>query len=69
MAGMQAAYYRAADGSEPVDEFIELRCVIRRQAVLDTQIERLNMLLPNDPPLPVPWSSQLEGEFRELHCH
>lgn len=24
---------------------------------------------PNDPPLPFPWSSQLEGELRELRCH
>jgi phage-related protein len=37
--------------------------------VLDNQIERLNMLRPNDPPLPFPWSSQLEGELRELRCH
>jgi phage-related protein len=26
------------------------------------------MLRPNDPPLPFPWSSQVEGEFRELRC-
>ena len=39
------------------------------QAVLDNQIERLNMLRPSDPPLPFPWSSQLEDEFRELRCH
>jgi len=24
------------------------------------------MLRPNEPPLPFPWSSQLEGELREL---
>lgn len=40
-----------------------------RQAALDNQIERLNMLRTNDPPLPFPWSSQLEGELRELRCH
>lgn len=27
------------------------------------------MLQPRDPPLPFPWSSQVEGEFRELRCH
>ncbi len=27
------------------------------------------MLRTNDPPLPFPWSSQLEGELRELRCH
>ncbi|HEX3055089.1 MAG TPA: hypothetical protein VHP82_02995, partial [Gaiellaceae bacterium] len=39
-----------------------------RQAALDNQIERLNMVRPNDPPLPFPWSAQLEGELRELRC-
>jgi len=24
---------------------------------------------PSDPPLPFPWTSQLEGEFRELRRH
>jgi phage-related protein len=66
---MQAVYYRAADGSEPVDEFIEVLRDPDKQAALDNQIERLNMLRPNDPPLPFPWSSQLEGELRELRCH
>jgi phage-related protein len=66
---MQAVYYRAADGSEPVDEFIEALRDPGRQAALDNQLDRLNMLRPNDPSLPFPWSSQLEGEFRELRCH
>jgi phage-related protein len=66
---MQAVYYRAADGSEPVDAFIEALTDPDKQAVLDAQIERLNLLRPNDPPLPFPWSSQLEGELRELRCH
>jgi phage-related protein len=66
---MQAVYYRAADGTEPVDEFIKGLGNPEKQAALDNQIDRLNMLRPNDPPLPFPWSSQLEGEFRELRCH
>jgi phage-related protein len=66
---MQAVYYRASDGSEPVDAFIEALRDPNKQAALDNQIERLNMLRPNDPPLAFPWSSQLEGEFRELRCH
>jgi phage-related protein len=69
MASMQAVYYRARDGSEPVDEFIEGVSDARKQAVLDNQIDRLNMLRSSDPPLPFPWSSQLEGEFRELRLH
>jgi len=66
---MQAVYYRAPNGSEPVDEFIASLADARKQAALDNQIERLNMLRLNDPPLPFPWSSQLEGEFRELRLH
>ncbi len=59
---MQAAYYRASDGSESADAFIEELRDPGRQAALDNLIERLNMLRPNDPPPPFPWSSQLEGE-------
>jgi phage-related protein len=66
---MQAVYYRAPDGSEPVDAFIEALRDPNKQAALDNQIERLNVLRPSDPPLPFPWSSQLEGELRELRCH
>jgi phage-related protein len=65
---LQAVFYRAADGSEPVDDFID-RLSVKRQVVLDNQIDRLNMLSPSDPPLPFPHSSQIEGELRELRCH
>jgi phage-related protein len=64
----QAVYYRAPDGSQPVDDFIE-RLDPRAQAVLDQQIERLNLLGPSRPHLPFPHSSQIEGELRELRCH
>jgi Domain of unknown function (DUF1989) len=63
MARMQAVYYRAADGSEPVDEFVEQLADAQKQVAIHNQIDRLNMLRPNDPPLPFPWSSQLEGEY------
>src|SRR5437016_4201006 len=65
---MQAVYYRAADGSEPVSEFLEAlppRCL----AALDNQMERLNTLGEDDPPPPFPHSSQVDGELRELRCH
>lgn len=68
MARLQAVYYRADDGSEPVNDFIS-KLTVKRQVVLDNQIERLNMLAPGDPPLPFPHSSQIEGELRELRCH
>ncbi len=61
-------YYRAADGSEPVNEFID-RLSVNRQVALDNQIDRLNMLTPSLPHLPFPYSSQVEGELRELRCH
>ena len=71
MAGekrFQAVYYRAPDATQPVDDFIE-DLDPRRQAVLDQQIERLNLLSPQRPHLPFPHSSQIEGELRELRCH
>ena len=68
MPGMKAVYYRDPAGAEPVDNFIE-QLPPRVQAALDLQIDRLNTLGPNDPPLPFPFSSQVEGELRELRCH
>jgi len=32
-------------------------------------IEFVNRLTTNDPPLPFPHSSQIEGQLRELRCH
>lgn len=68
MARLQAIFYRAPDGSEPVDEFIET-LDSSRQAAIDFQIDRLNMLTTANPHLPFPHSSQVEGELRELRCH
>jgi len=68
MSGFQAVYYRAADGSEPVSDFID-RLTITRQVVLDNQIDRLNMLGSDFSHLPFPHSSQVSGELRELRCH
>jgi phage-related protein len=65
---MQAVFYRDAEGNEPVDEFLE-SLPVRQQVVLDNQIDRLNMLKPEDPPLPFPHSSQVRGQLRELRCH
>jgi phage-related protein len=69
MARLQAVFYRARDRSEPVDEFIEALGDPDRQAAIDFQIDRLNMLTPANPHLPFPHSSQVEGELRELRCH
>jgi len=63
MARLQAVFYRARDGSEPVDEFIEALGDPDRQAAIDFQIDRLNMLTSASPHLPFPHSSQVEGSF------
>ncbi len=68
MANFQAVYYRAPDGREPFNEFVD-SLDVRRQVVLDNQIDRLNTLSPSSPHLPFPHSSQIEGELRELRCH
>lgn len=65
---MQAVYFRDAHGSEPVNDFID-RLPPERQEELDYTISLLNRLGPNDPPLPFPYSSQVDGQLRELRCH
>jgi phage-related protein len=81
----QAVFYRARDGSEPVAEFLdrefpvearkrkprgsEMQAAARKRATIDLQIDRLNGLADNDPPLPFPHTSQIDGPFRELRCH
>jgi phage-related protein len=68
MARMQAVYYRDAKGNQPVDDFID-GLPVRHQVTVDNAIDRLNDLRPGDPPLPFPWTSQIDGELRELRCH
>ena len=68
MSGLQAVYYRASDGSEPVREFLA-DLDAKRRAALMRQIDRLNGLSDTVPHLPFPHSSQVEGELRELRCH
>lgn len=48
MPRMQAVFYRDVEGNEPVDEFLG-SLPVRQQVVLDNQIDRLNMLKPEDP--------------------
>lgn len=69
MQRLQAVFYRAPDGTEPVDDFIESLKDPAKQAAIDNQIDRLNMLTPSTPHLPFPHSSQVRGELRELRCH
>jgi len=64
----QAVYYRAADGSEPVSDFVA-RLDERKQPTIDLQIDRLNDQPTTAPPPPFPHSSQIRGQLRELRCH
>lgn len=55
-------YYRAADGSQPADEFIDVQPA-QAWAMIDNYLGRLALFGPS---LPFPSSSQVEGELREL---
>ena len=65
---MQAVYYRNRDGVEPVNEYIDGLEPVRQEEV-DFKIGLLNRLTSSDPPLPFPYSSQVDGQLRELRCH
>jgi phage-related protein len=65
---VQAVYYRGRDGAEPVNDFID-GLAPERQEEIDFKISLLNRLSSNDPPLPFPYSSQIDGQLRELRCH
>jgi phage-related protein len=66
---MQAVYYRARDGSQPVRDFVQTLQPLAARVVVENQIDRLNLCTESGPPLPFPHSSQVEGELRELRCH
>jgi hypothetical protein len=75
----QAVYYRAPDGAEPVAEFLdrefpleprkknpsvrELEATATKRMTIDLQIDRLNGLANDDPPLPFPHTSQIDGHL------
>ena len=65
---MQAVFYREPDGNEPAFEVLN-SLPDRKRAVIENQLDRLNMQAPNGSPLPQPWTSQIEGELREFRAH
>src|SRR6266852_2989353 len=65
---MQAVYYRAPDGTEPVNDFVDA-LAFHCQVILDRQMNLLNLLTVSDPPLAFPHRSQVRGDLRELRCH
>lgn len=58
-------YYRQTDRTEPVNDAIDA-LPPKVQVAMDNQIERLSMFGPR---LGFPYTSQIEGELRELRCH
>lgn len=65
---MHAVYYRDKSGRAPVNDFID-SLAPERQEELDHTSGMLNRLGASDPPLPFPYSSQVDGQLRELRCH
>lgn len=61
MGLIQAVYYRAADGSEPVREFVASLKPLAARVVIENQIDRLNLCDEDGPPLPFPHSAQIEA--------
>ena len=59
MPRLQAVFYRAPGGSEPVEDFIESMGDPAKQAAIDNQVDRLNLLTPSNPHLPFPHSSEV----------
>lgn len=59
MNNFKAVYYRDSDGREPVYDFIE-SLDQATHGVVDSQIDRLNLLNDRVPHLPFPHSSQVE---------
>jgi phage-related protein len=68
MGAFHAVYFRDAHGQEPVAEFLAAMPP-KTRAALRNQLGRLNLLSDEQPHLPYPHSSQVEGELRELRCH
>ena len=65
----QAVFYRDEKGREPVWEFLRSRLPAKAWHHVKDQIEEMNGLRDNDPPLPFPMTSQIAGGLRELRCH
>ena len=65
---MQPVYYRDSDGEEPVHAYID-DLPDRKAAAIENQLKRFELQRQDGPPLPFPWTSQIEGELREFRAH
>jgi phage-related protein len=62
-------FYRDEKGREPVWEFLRARLAPGQWETISDQIEELNGLDDDRPPLAFPKTSQIDGPLRELRCH
>jgi phage-related protein len=65
----QAVFYRDEKGRQPVREFLWREMNKQARRLVEDQIDELNGLSDNSPPLPFPQTSQVDGALRELRCH
>jgi phage-related protein len=65
----QTVFYRDAHGREPVREYLDSRLTLKARQHVIKQIEAMNGLADDFPPLTFPQTSQIEGRLRELRCH
>jgi phage-related protein len=64
---LQARFYRDPRGKQPVEDFIAGLPYVHQLAIYRT-IERIDSLDEKHSDLAYPYSSQIEGELRELRC-
>jgi phage-related protein len=65
----QAVFYRDATGRLPVREFLDSTLTPHEGEIVGDQIDEMNGLPDNAPPLSFPRTAQIEGGLRELRCH
>ncbi|HEX3465141.1 MAG TPA: type II toxin-antitoxin system RelE/ParE family toxin [Candidatus Elarobacter sp.] len=65
---LQGRFYRDARGGQPVEEFVSALPLAHQFAVY-RMLERIDSLDEKHSDLAYPYSSQIEGELRELRCH
>ena len=61
--------WRSTDSLAPLEVLQFDGLAPERQEEIDDKIGLLNRMGSNDPPLPFPHSSQVDGQLRELRCH
>jgi ribosome-binding protein aMBF1 (putative translation factor) len=63
---MQVVFFRGAGRLQPVQQFLEELERPEHRAAAEYQVDRLEGLSADDPPLPAPWDEQVEAELRAL---